>query len=1778
MKANKLILALCAILGLLSLFPSTAQGQNWTPQDKAAGLIPTPVQNNYQGDYPDPTPFISSNSFTDGCYIPHDPNTWTEPTFINGGSGGDSQDDGSYGPIALPFAFDLYGVSYTEMWININGNVSFDGAYWQFSPTGFPDNDFVMLAPFWGDVDLGGTGEIWFNITPTAVYVNWVDVGYYNEQTDKVNKFQLIITDTTDPVIGVGNNVGFFYEDMSWTTGSASGGSGGFGGIPATVGANAGDGVNFFQIGRFDHAGDDYDGPVGNNDGVDYLDDQCIQFYAGDDNNQPPLAQNFPPNNTIELCLGEATNFSVNFTGPEAGQEVSVSVDDNGFAGVAVESNNDGDPAEVELTITGTSIGTFTVTFTATDDFNPPAETEVSITIEVVDCYVENPDLSVQNCPAIDVILILDESGSIDEDDDEVIDGALAMANGLSGTGARLALIIFNTEAEQVNVPGFGSGYNEVTPAYVAALNTHLNNIYNPTGWTNWEDALIKAKDINDAEQADLIVIVTDGNPTAYNNNGSCSGCNSSTANACYDCNESTSLARAEVIANQLKASGAHMFGIGVADNIDASNIAAITGPDQDLGPGDQPGPDPAFAQADYTLIPFEELEECLASIAIAACCDGIEASGSVVPNTLCGDVTCNGSINLTVDFGNAPLSFSWSNGETSEDIDGLCEGSYAVTITDANGCTENFTFEVLGTPDCQMECPENTTVECGESTDPSATGEPTTSGSCGAATISYDDEEVSGCGNTKIITRTWTLSGGCSDDNTCVQTITVVDTTAPSITCPANATVECGNSTSPDATGMATGSDNCGGVTITFSDSSQPGCGNTETITRVWVATDACGNQSSCTQLITVVDTTAPSITCPADITVECNTLYDPSVTGSATASDLCGSTTVTFTDGPMSGECPTVFTRTWTATDECGNQSSCAQAISIDDTTSPEINGPDTQLYLLEWGLLDFNVIDAFLAGEISGDEIAALAPAYLPLLVEQGFFWPEAVDNCDTDPDLNLVQILIGSEDLECPLVARAIWIYTAVDNCGNQSEPFEIVCDFFDTTPPVLGNLPGDMELDCLDLIPEPANVTVTDSCDQNPSLDYDEEIDDSSCPIYIYRTWTGTDACGNSDSYTQTIVVGDDSPPVIGDVPFSINVECDEIDDLTIPVTDECGEVEITFEDVLLSGGCLGTLHRTWTATDECGNEAHVEQFILILDTTGPVIYGVGENMDMDCSETPVVPEVWAEDACGFPVTLEFEEEFEAGICPQNYTLIWTWTATDYCGNLTVETKTVTVSDTTPPTFVNPPGDLDYDCDDVIPDPVDLQAEDDCGVANVSYNEVEVPGDCPQSYSIERIWTAVDECGNSTDHIQTISISDTHAPVFTDVPGETTVECSDALPGDLATAEDDCGAVTVTFSDEIIPTDCESEYTIIRTFYAEDECENVNTATQIIHVVDLTAPMLSDLPADLVLDCGDEVPEPPVITAADLCDGDVEVIFSESFEGDFPDPEAEHDCQLIQPVSPFYNPDWAVWLQGLTPAYQYYTLIDGSWKDYDDGTAHIEATVVSASNANAGWIVDVWLMNGMDWASWSTQGFPTSYKDDFNEAGDNYLDWIYYIMNNNAATLVGWGDLEGSTLELSHAPSGMYYGYQLGVAANNVNTEYGSGGWFTYEGWLDNAGTGFEGNVTGAGDLAFDHDCCPQYEVVWTWSAEDCAGNSVSHTMTVSFDGDPAPVIDDFNEPASCPGDFNGDGHRNTADLLIMLSEYGCIHNDCGCDLTGDLDTNTADLLVMLSVFGLECAD
>lgn len=153
-------------------------------------------------------------------------------------------DDGSTDAIDIPFAVNIDGNEYDEIYINNNGNVTFDGPYGTYTPSGFEDLPVDMIAPFWSDVDTrcADCGEVYLNVpTSDVAIVTWKDVGFYNADSSKTNTFQLVLRDRND-LEGENTDVEFRYGDLQWTTGDASGGTNGLGGTHAFAGFTGGEG------------------------------------------------------------------------------------------------------------------------------------------------------------------------------------------------------------------------------------------------------------------------------------------------------------------------------------------------------------------------------------------------------------------------------------------------------------------------------------------------------------------------------------------------------------------------------------------------------------------------------------------------------------------------------------------------------------------------------------------------------------------------------------------------------------------------------------------------------------------------------------------------------------------------------------------------------------------------------------------------------------------------------------------------------------------------------------------------------------------------------------------------------------------------------------------------------------------------------------------------------------------------------------------------------------------------------------------------------------------------------------------------------------------------------------------------------------------------------------------------------------------------------------------------------------------------------------------------
>lgn len=199
-----------------------------------------------------------------------------------------------------------------------------------------------------------------------------------------------------------------------------------------------------------------------------------------------------------------------------------------------------------------------------------------------------------------------------------------------------------------------------------------------------------------------------------------------------------------------------------------------------------------------------------------------------------------------------------------------------------------------------------------------------------------YDVSDTNACGAT--ITRTWQAVDVCGNSAESVQTIRIVDIEPPLLYCPPSKSINCDSSTYPSHTGYATAADNCDPhPTIKYIDTwDMKECG--QTLTRVWVATDACGNSARCVQKIKLVDYIGPFLRCPPDITITCKDSRDPLYTGYPIVKDNCDpNPVVTYRDVVGLRGCSGYITRTWQATDSCGNTRFCMQRIKVVDNTPP-------------------------------------------------------------------------------------------------------------------------------------------------------------------------------------------------------------------------------------------------------------------------------------------------------------------------------------------------------------------------------------------------------------------------------------------------------------------------------------------------------------------------------------------------------------------------------------------------------------------------------------------------------------------------------------------------------------------------------------------------------------------------------------------------------------------------------------------------------------------------
>jgi hypothetical protein len=363
-------------------------------------------------------------------------------------------------------------------------------------------------------------------------------------------------------------------------------------------------------------------------------------------------------------------------------------------------------------------------------------------------------------------------------------------------------------------------------------------------------------------------------------------------------------------------------------------------------------------------------------------------------------------------------------------------------------------------------------------------------------------------------------------------------------------------------------------------------------------ICTDDCGAADTAITEVTVTLNSPPVITCPADISIDCSTSPDPSITGYATAvDDNDPAPAVTYSD-EQNGN---IIARTWTATDFCGSASQCAQAITIEDTTPPTLDCPEGMTLQCP-------------------EELPPPDPASL-----------EVSDDCDPTP---IVTHMGDSSDGNfCPEVITRT--YRATDASGNYAECTQIIT-IDDNIPPAI-TCPADISIDCNDPTdPSFTGIaTATDNCQDGILMEFFDVQDDN----IITRTWMADDHCGNSDQCVQIITITGTEPPVVS-CPDDMTVTMCEIgDEVCIGgffYEDPDGNLASVEVNVgTLEGNTLcfvpveGENEIILTVTDECGLTATCTTIITAVVNSAPEITCVGDttiiisDLEMICLPMPM---------------------------------------------------------------------------------------------------------------------------------------------------------------------------------------------------------------------------------------------------------------------------------------------------------------------------------------------------------------------------------------------------------------------------------------------------------------------------------------------------------------------------------------------------------------------------
>ena len=626
--------------------------------------------------------------------------------------------------------------------------------------------------------------------------------------------------------------------------------------------------------------------------------------------------------------------------------------------------------------------------------------------------------------------------------------------------------------------------------------------------------------------------------------------------------------------------------------------------------------------------------------------------------------------------------------------------------------------------------------INCNEDISPTNTGIPSVADNCMVLSnpTFVDVMENLDCTDLMfkaVIKRTWTVTDVNGNTNSCEQNIFIKNLDISLVMFPPTIVVDCNNlNLDPSITGepMVNGSSigNSCNLTFTKVDGNPfPTCGGGYKFIREWIVIDWCTNEVlTGNQTIEIKDTTPPSIICPNDFnaSTSSNDCTGSIILPTPTVTDGCSNFTVTVDfDFPLSGNIYSnipVGTHpvTYTATDDCGNTSSCTFNVIIKDLISPiPICDNPTQVSI--------------------GSDGTAIVCA---LTFDNG-----STDNCGIDTFL--VRRMDDSEfsdcvNFDCSDVGDTVMVVLRViDECGNFNECMvEAIVD--DKLPPTI-SCPDDLTIECTELAGSNFIApTIMDNCGLDSMYFVDDSSGFNTCNMtgVILREWFAIDLGGLIDSCTQSITV-EDNAQLVFTFPENDTIPCNQFYDPNISgrptVTGGCNNiVEALIDSTRINvEDCKDKLFITWGFYDSCADTFLLDtavQVIFIADLDGPII---------TCQDTIKTVDIFdncqsflgfiaiAVDSCSGVDTIT--NNYSASFTPLGFSVAAnfpvgettvTFNAFDFCGNESTCETVVIVEDISSPNI-----DLDGEVKILIPPilgmvtidindyPLQISATDDC---------------------------------------------------------------------------------------------------------------------------------------------------------------------------------------------------------------------------------------------------------------------------------------------------------------------------------------------------------------------------------------------------------------------------------------------------------------------------------